>query len=74
MITDGFNGYLFLPQSIDDLKEKILKFLDNTNLATGLGKNARQFAEQSFTGENHLQKLLELYNSVHNESFPSELK
>lgn len=63
MVTEDFNGYLFSKGNIEELKSKIMMFENDKMLSAKLGQNARDFALNNYTGQKHLQSLLELYNS-----------
>lgn len=64
MIIPDLNGYLFIPGDSNDLKKSILKFTQDENLTFKLGKNAKKFVEDKFNKQIHIEKLLELYNSL----------
>jgi len=64
MVTDNYSGYLFSPKDINDLKLKISYFKNDAGLSQKLGENARNFALQNYTPENHYNNLLSLFNSL----------
>ena len=62
-IKDGYNGLLVPENDKFKLAMAIEALLSDEKLRLKLAKNARLFASQ-FTWENHVNKLLELYNKV----------
>lgn len=67
MIKSNYNGYLFLPGSVNDLIIKISNFLNDETIHKKMGRNARAVANQLYNKEIHLQKLLNLYKLTINE-------
>lgn len=67
MIKNNYNGYLFLPGSVNDLIIKISNFLNDETIYKKMGKNARDVVVQLYNKEIHLQKLLKLYKLTINE-------
>lgn len=51
LFDDGVSGILCKPNSPEDLASKIMKLLDDDNLADRIGKMAREFALEHFTAE-----------------------
>lgn len=41
-IVDGVSGFLFNPEDAQDMEEKIIKLLEDKDLAVSMGKNARK--------------------------------
>lgn len=64
MIKTDFNGYFFSPGDVEDLKSKIKYFMEDPELSSNLGKNARQYALDNYTSQVHQEKLLKLYNTL----------
>lgn len=57
------NGYLFEPKSASNLRNKIEEALSISDVRyEQLSKNAQNFAIDNFSVENHLNKLIEIYN------------
>lgn len=64
MITEGYNGYLFSPGNVDDLQAKISLFIENKNLSYDLGQNACEYVNRYHSGNDHIEKLINLYKSL----------
>lgn len=64
LIEDGLTGILCQPDSARDLAEKILKLLDNENLANNIGKAAKPAALKRFTAERMADEVEEVLKSV----------
>lgn len=63
-VQSGENGYLAKLQNADDLASKIDTILSNKELALGMSKKARIFAEQNFSITNVVDKHIALYNQL----------
>ncbi|PSB03514.1 glycosyltransferase family 4 protein [Merismopedia glauca] len=46
MIQDGENGYSFNPNNVQELSEKMIKFIDNQELAAIMGKKSQEIMKQ----------------------------
>lgn len=58
LISDGFNGYLFDPASVEDLADKLSKvYVDRPHLRE-MGMNARRWATESFSEEKYADEIL----------------
>lgn len=64
MIDHKQNGYLALPESIDDLADGIIWLFNQNNRLIELGKNARQKVLSNFTYDIVAKKYLNLYKSI----------
>lgn len=63
IIKDGFNGYTFQPGNIDDLIDKIRRFVKQDKIEyLNLSRNARYTAKYQFNREKYYKKLLAIYN------------
>lgn len=60
MITNGKNGYLVTPESVDELAEAMQTILDQQDI-TQMGDNARQFALDFFSPEAYVEGYGELF-------------
>lgn len=63
LVTDGLNGYLFHPDSPDELAEKIRMFDDDKTVET-MGKNARKRLEEKFAPTTHYDALMDVFLKV----------
>jgi glycosyltransferase involved in cell wall biosynthesis len=65
IISEGETGFLFELKNIDDLVAKVKHVNDLSDREYEIiSKNARQFAEKSFSSDNHYIKLKEIYSEV----------
>jgi glycosyltransferase involved in cell wall biosynthesis len=64
MVIDGETGFLFNPGDHNDLREKIIFFLNNPHKVSDLGKKARKKLEMEYNAEVHYQKLMEIYQRI----------
>jgi N,N'-diacetylbacillosaminyl-diphospho-undecaprenol alpha-1,3-N-acetylgalactosaminyltransferase len=55
---------LFEPRNSEDLKNKIILLLDNPKLARKYGENGRKLVEKKFSKEDHIKKLIKIYEEV----------
>lgn len=63
-IADGWNGYLFENQNVEDLADKIGLFLDEPSKLKLFGARSRERVEQHFSFELHQTNILELYQQM----------
>lgn len=58
-VEEGYNGYLVSQHDYETMAKRCIEVLENKNLATTLGKNARTFAEEKFDQTKINSKILE---------------
>jgi len=63
-VRDGFNGLLFEPGNVSDLRAKIEYLLSNPEEVVRMGSNARRTAEDVYSPQVHYRKLMRLYDEV----------
>lgn len=68
LITHGTTGYLAAPGRDDDLHTYALSLLRDQQLRTAIGNNARQFVLQNSSLDQHLNRLMELYDLLTSSS------
>lgn len=68
IVEDNINGLLFEPGNVEQLKECILKYWNNPELAIEHGKNGYKKAISQYTEEQYYNKLIKIYEEVLNES------
>lgn len=63
-LKDGYNGYLVSPKETGQLAFRINQLLADENLAQKMGIKGRQFVEQHFSSKDHVDRLLNIFESV----------
>ncbi len=64
MIIEGETGIFAVPQDVKTLEEGLQRLLSEPELCRRLGENARRKAENEFSMEDNINKLLSVYESV----------
>ncbi|RJP25484.1 MAG: glycosyltransferase family 1 protein [Candidatus Abyssobacteria bacterium SURF_5] len=64
IIVDGETGLLFEPNNSTDLADKLRIVLQNRQRANEMGIKGRQRAEQEYTAEAHMKRILGIYTQV----------
>ncbi len=64
IIENNENGILIEPGNIEELKENILKLINDEKLRKKLGNNARKKIEEKFNIEKQINKIEELYLNI----------
>ena len=64
MIVEQETGLTHRPGDAQDLREKIQYLWYNPALISRMGRNAREFAEESFSPEAHYRRLTEVYREA----------
>jgi len=64
VITNRENGLLYKPGSAEDLTKCIITVIENPELMTSLGYNAKQAFESNYSSEKNMPKLISLYDSL----------
>lgn len=64
MIVEGKTGFLVAPMDVKMLEDSLLKLLADSDLCRRLGKEARRKAEQEFSIEDNVRRLLAIYESI----------
>ena len=67
IVEHNKTGLLFEPANVEELKECILKYWNNSNLVIEHGKNAYEKATKLYTEERYYKELIQVYNEVLNE-------
>jgi trehalose synthase len=63
-MVDGVTGYMLPPKDYDGFAEKIVKLLEDRELAAQLGEQAREHVRDNFLVTRHLMDYLELLASL----------
>jgi glycosyltransferase involved in cell wall biosynthesis len=64
LVIDGLTGYTFEVGNVEDLREKILYLIKNSQKVIELGKKARKFVEENHDPEMYYKKLTKIYTSL----------
>ena len=67
MVEEGRNGFLFAPEDVRDLSDKMESLLDlsETSVA-GMGKAAREKVVNDFSADAHYERIMCIYNELSN--------
>lgn len=60
MVEEGITGFLVEPKNAKELSDKMKKLINNKNLSSELGKNARKKCEQEFSEKLHMERVLNI--------------
>jgi glycosyltransferase involved in cell wall biosynthesis len=63
-IIDGKTGFVTRPGDPHDLAEKVIRLLQDPDLARRMGEHARQHALRAFDREKHIQAMLEAWRAA----------
>jgi len=61
IVKDGYNGFLVKPRDVNQLSDKVIKYIDNRELIKLHGKNGRDFVNGKWSIENMVNKVEEIY-------------
>ena len=64
LVKDTERGLVFEPGNVEDLSAAIKYLLNNPDLVAEMGENAKAYAQQELSGEEHYRKLIKIYESV----------
>ena len=64
IIMHNKNGLLFIKNSKKDLKEKIIKLINNKNLSNTFGKAAKMYYLKNYRFEYTISEYIKLYKNV----------
>ena len=67
LITNGEDGYLFNLDSYSEFEKKLLELINNKELQSKLGQNAREKVIQSFSVDQMAKKTLSVYEELNKE-------
>jgi len=60
---NNINGFLVEPGNIDDLADKMLKLIQDKELAQKMGKNSRELVNKKYSWQAHIKKLEEVFHN-----------
>jgi len=61
---DGVTGFLFKPQHVNDLAEKIRYLLSNKDKLREIGESTREKILEKYNQDIHYEKILKVYQSL----------
>jgi glycosyltransferase involved in cell wall biosynthesis len=64
LVNNGSNGYLFIPDDLDDLVKKINILITDPKLRQRMGENGRTLVETQFSSDVIVNKTLQVYNQI----------
>lgn len=64
IVRDGIDGFIIPIRDVERLKEKILFFYENPDIAKKMGENAKERAKSSFTWDDYGEKIFKSYNKI----------
>lgn len=64
LVSDGINGYLYKPNDIHSLKEKLELLFESDELAKTFGKNSRELFNKNYTAERYYSEIIKIYSSL----------
>jgi glycosyltransferase involved in cell wall biosynthesis len=64
LVEEAKTGLTFEPGNVEELKSKIMYFLNNPEQIVNFGKNARYFVERNLNPENYYQNLMTIYRKA----------
>ena len=64
IVKDEYNGFLVKPRDVNQLADKIIKYIDNRVLIKLHGQNGRNFVNGKWSIENMVNKVDEIYQNL----------
>lgn len=64
MVKNGLNGFLYPPNDVHALREKIQELIENHELRDKMGHNARKDYLTNYTPETNYNKLIDIYRQA----------
>ncbi len=64
LVKDGYNGFYFKSDDIDDLAEKIIRILNNEELRIRMGKNSLQIIKEDVNVHRVIKGYIDAFNYV----------
>lgn len=64
IVKDGYNGFLVKPKDVNQLADKIIKYIDNRELIELHGKNGRKFVNGKWSIKNMVNKIDNVYQEL----------
>ena len=64
IIKDGYSGFLVRPKNIEDLTDKIMRYIDDKELMMSHGKKGKEFVKDKWSIEEMIQKTEKIYKDL----------
>ena len=64
VVADGINGILIENENSEDLKNALIKLIENKDIRESMGKNGRRIYEEKFTAEIMANKFIDYYKNI----------
>ncbi len=64
LIIHGVNGFLVTPKNVNDLTEKLERFLINPEIRMSMGVNGYSAAKEKFNAEKNIKLIVDIYDSI----------
>ena len=61
IVKDGYNGFLVKPRDVNQLADKVIRYIDNRELIELHGQNGRNFVNGKWSIENMVNQVDEIY-------------
>lgn len=61
---DGVSGILIEDENYEDLKNALIKLIENKDNRENMGKNGRRIYEEKFTAEIMANKFIDYYKNI----------
>nr|WP_277871631.1 glycosyltransferase family 4 protein [Brachyspira aalborgi] len=63
-VSDGVSGILIEDENSEDLKNALIKLIENKDIRESMGKNGRRIYEEKFTAEIMANKFIDYYKNI----------
>ncbi|MBU4349110.1 glycosyltransferase family 4 protein [bacterium] len=64
IVKDGYNGFLVKPKDVEDLADRIIRYIDNRELISLHGQRGREFVKGKWSIEDMVNKIDEIYQKL----------
>lgn len=64
VVSDGVSGILIEDENSEDLKNALIKLIENKDIRESMGKNGRRIYEEKFTAEIMANKFIDCYKNI----------
>ena len=64
VVSDGVSGILIEDENYEDLKNALIKLIENKDNRENMGKNGRRIFEEKFTAEIMANKFIDYYKNI----------